>query len=133
MSKFQFISKLPLLKVGHAYQNFLKKNSKFPSHQSVEQFGVPFVEQGEGYCYFDCNIIYFGQIKLSWYSRWAVCRCFVSYGTYVGYFTTKKNIWSQLTFSGVGGWFEPNTSFWCFAWQIGYGRSTQIESGNSKA
>ena len=34
----------------------------------------------------------------------------------------KKNIWSHLTFSGMGGWVEPKTSFWRFAWQIGYGR-----------
>ena len=42
---------------------------------------------------------------------WYLCRMFYN----------KKNIWSQLTFSGMGGWVEPKTPFWSFAWQIGSG------------
>ena len=29
----------------------------------MEQLGVPCVKQGEGFCYFDCNIFYFGRIN----------------------------------------------------------------------
>ena len=57
--------------------------------RSMEHLGVPGVKQGEGFFYFDCNMFYFGRIKLSWYSRQAFCGCSVSYGTYVGCFTTK--------------------------------------------
>lgn len=72
---------------------------------------MPRMKRGEGFSYFDCNIFFFGGIKLSLYNRQAFSSCSVSNGTYVGCFTTKKNIWSHLKFSEVGGWFEPKTSF----------------------
>ena len=31
--------------------------------------GAGVVKRGEGFCYFVYNIFYFGQIKLSWYSK----------------------------------------------------------------
>ena len=31
-----------------------------------------------------------------------------------------KSIWSHLTFSEIRGWVQQKTSFWRFAWQIGY-------------
>ena len=79
LSKFQIIRSCPLLKVAHAYQNFLRR--KAPSYQSMEQLGVPCVKRGEGLCCFDCNIFYFGQIKLPRYSRQAFSSCSVSNGT----------------------------------------------------
>ena len=101
-----------LLKVRHAYQSFLEHNLKAVSYQSMEQLEMLCVKLGEGFCYFDCNISHFGEIKL-WYSRQAFCSCSISYGTSVEGFTTKKNIWSHLTVSRVGGWVELKT-FWHF-------------------
>ena len=91
LSKFQIISKLPAVRSCAFYQNFLEQNSKAPSYRSMKQLGVPWVKRGEGFCYFDCNIFYFGRIKLSWYSRQAFCSCSVSNGIYGGCFTTKSN------------------------------------------
>ena len=115
-----FVQVSNYLKVTHTYQSFLEHNSKLLLYRSMEQLGMPCVKKGEGF-YFDCNISHFGGTNLSWYSIWAFCSCSIFYGTYVG-FTTKKNIWPHLTFPGEYGWVEPKTSFWPFAWQIGYGR-----------
>ena len=41
-------------------------------------------------------------------------------------------IWSHLMFSGVSGWVEPKTSFWHFAWQIGYGHHPFILSDKNR-
>ena len=66
---FKLFRSCPLLKVVHAYQNFLEQHTKAPSYRSMEQLGVPCVKRGEGLCYFGCNIFYFDQIKLRWNSR----------------------------------------------------------------
>ena len=55
-SSLKLFQSCPLLKVAHAYQNFLEQNLKAPSYRSSEQFGVPSVKQGEELCYFNCNI-----------------------------------------------------------------------------
>ena len=55
-SSFKLFQSCPLLKVAHAYQNFLEQNLKALSYRSLEQFGVPYVKQGEELCYFNCNI-----------------------------------------------------------------------------
>ena len=89
----------PQLKVAHVYKNFLEQNSKFPSYQPMEQFGVPCVKRGEGFCYFDCNIFCFGQIKL--YS--IVGRPFaVVLFPMVPIFTTKNYFVTADIF--IGGW-----------------------------
>ena len=49
-----------LLKVLLVYPKFLEQNVKAASNYSMEQLGVPCVKQG--FCYFNCNIFYFGRI-----------------------------------------------------------------------
>ena len=63
---FQIISKLPVVKSCASLSELAGTSFiKFPSFQSMEQFGVPCVKRVEGFCYFDCNIFFFGQIKVS--------------------------------------------------------------------
>lgn len=70
LSKFQIISNLPTVKICACLSKLPGTELKISVvHKSVEQFGVPCVKQGEVFCYFDCNFFYFGQMKLSWYSR----------------------------------------------------------------
>ena len=99
-SSFKLFRSCPLLKVAHAYQNFLQQNSKALSYRSMEQLGVSCVKQGEGFYYFDFNIFYFGRIKLLGYAMWAFCSCYVSNGTYIGCFITKKYLVTPDVFGG---------------------------------
>ena len=66
---FKLFRSCPLLK-NCTYQNFQEHNSKAPLYRSMEQLGMPCMKRGEGFCCFNCNLFYFGRIKLSWYSRY---------------------------------------------------------------
>ena len=76
------------------------------------------VKWGEGFCYFDCNIFYFGSIKL-WYSRLVFCSSSASNSPNVGCFITKNILVTSDVFRA------ERKTFWCFAWQIGYGHHLQ--------
>ena len=90
----------PQLKVAHVYKNFLEQNSKFPSYQPMEQFGVPCVKRGEGFCYFDCNIFYFGQIKFYGIVGRPFIVVLFPLPPHVGCFTTKKYLVTADAFRG---------------------------------
>ena len=71
---------------------------------------MPCVRISERFCYFDCNIFYFGRVELSWNSsRPFVVVLFPIVPTYD--VLQKKNIWPHLTLSRVGEWVEAKTSF----------------------
>ena len=65
----------------------------------MEQPEVPCVKQCERFYYVDCNIFYFGQIKL-WYIRYRLCAAFLFPMVYVGCFTTKKYLVAPDVFRG---------------------------------
>ena len=125
---FKLYKSCPLSKVMHVYQSFLKHNLKALSYWSMEQLPMPCVkQQGEGFCYADCNISRFSQNKSSWNRRWAFWNCSISYGTYVRGFTTKKYLVSSGNIRDR--WVvEIKTWFWHFTWQI----DTQFVTDNSR-
>ena len=61
-------------------------------YQSIEQLGVPCVKRGKGFCYFDCDIFYFGRVRLQWYSRQASCSYTACNGPNIGCFTTNNTL-----------------------------------------
>ena len=64
LSKFQIISKL--LAVRNSTYLLELRGTKF---SFVPISGVPCVKRVEGFCYFNCNIFYYGRIKIPWYSK----------------------------------------------------------------
>ena len=98
---FKLFRHCPLLKVAHAYQNFLEQTLKAPLSRSMKQLGVQCVKRDEGFCHFDCSICYFDWIKLSWYSWYTLCSCSSSNDTYVGCFGIKKYLVTLDVFRGA--------------------------------